>query len=60
MTLIFARPGSEGGALSVAGSTPPPPTGDEEYEGYFSQDNYAHLEIFVTPSPEPDSAAMEP
>lgn len=58
MTLIFARPGSNGG-LSVAGSTPAPDTGDEEYEGYFSQDNYTHLEVFATPTPEPDSAAME-
>ena len=60
MTLIFARPGSEGSSLAVAGATPPPETGDEEYEGYFSQDNYTHLEIFTTPTPEPDSAAMEP
>ena len=58
MTLIFARPGSNG-ELSVAGSTPAPDTGDVEYEGYFSQDNYTHLEIFTTPTPEPDSAAME-
>ena len=60
MTLIFARPGSEAGALSVEGATPPPDTGDVEYEGYFSQDNYPHLEVFTTPTPEPDSAAMEP
>ena len=59
MTLIFARPGSANGELSVAGVTPAPPTADVEYEGYFSQDNYSHLEIFATPTPEPDSAAME-
>lgn len=59
MTLIFARPGSDGGSLSVTGSTPAPQTGDVEYEGFFSQDNYTHLEIFATPTPEPDSAAME-
>ncbi len=59
MTLIFARPGSQGGELAVAGSTPAPSTEDVEYEGYFSQDNYTHLEIFATPTPEPDSAAME-
>ena len=58
MTLIFARPGSEGGELAVAGATPTP-SSDEEYEGYFSQDNFNHLEIFTTPTPEPDSAAME-
>ena len=58
MTLIFARPGSAGD-LAVVGMTPSPPTEDVEYEGYFSQDNYNHLEIFTTPTPEPDSAAME-
>ena len=58
MTLIFARPGSEDAGLAVAGATPAP-DGDEEYEGYFSQDNYTHLETFATPTPEPDSAAME-
>jgi hypothetical protein len=30
-----------------------------EYEGFFAQDNFNHLEIFTTPTPEPDSAAME-
>ena len=58
MTLIFARPGSEEAGLSLADATPAPNT-DEEYEGYFSQDNYAHFETFATPTPEPDSAAME-
>ena len=58
MTLVFARPGSENAALSLADATPAPNT-DEEYEGYFSQDNYTHLEVFATPTPEPDSAAME-
>ena len=59
MTLIFARPGSEDAGLGLADATPAPDT-DEEYEGYFSQDNYTHLEVFATPTPEPDSAAMEP
>ncbi len=59
MTLIFARPGSVEGDLALAGMTPAPSTEDIEYEGYFSQDNYSHLEIFATPTPEPDSAAME-
>ena len=58
MTLIFARPGSEEAGLSLADATPAPHA-DEEYEGYFSQDNYSHFEIFATPTPEPDSAAME-
>lgn len=59
MTLIFARPGSAVNDLAVAGLTPPPPTEDVEYEGFFAQDNFNHLEIFTTPTPEPDSAAME-
>ena len=59
MTLIFARPGSTDSGLALAGQTPAPAATDEEYEGYFSQDNYTHLEIFATPTPEPDSAAME-
>lgn len=59
MTVIFARPGSAGSDLAIAGMTPAPPTEDVEYEGYFAQDNYTHLEIFATPTPEPDSAAME-
>ena len=59
MTLIFARPGSGNGDLALAGLTPPPPTEDIEYEGFFAQDNFTHLEVFATPTPEPDSAAME-
>lgn len=59
LTLVFARPGSSGGALATADATPAPYYEDPEYEGYFSKDNYNHLEIFTTPTPEPDSAAME-
>lgn len=58
MTLVFARSGSMDGTLSTAGATPAP-TAADEYEGFFSKDNYTHLEVFVTPTPEPDSAAME-
>ena len=58
MTLIFARPGSTGD-LALAELTPAPAAADNEYEGYFAQDNYSHLEVFATPTPEPDSAAME-
>ena len=32
---------------------------DAEYDGYYSADDYDHFETFVTPTPEPDSAAME-
>ena len=59
MTLIFARPGSEDAPLGLAAATPAP-NADEEYEGYFSKDNYNHFEVFASPTPEPDSAAMEP
>ena len=31
----------------------------EDYEGYYSEDDYSHLEVFTTPTPEPDSAAAE-
>lgn len=31
----------------------------EEYEGYYSEDDYSHFDVFVTPTPEPDSAAAE-
>ena len=30
-----------------------------EYEGYYSSDDYEHLEVFSTATPEPDSAAAE-
>lgn len=59
MTLIFARPGSADAPLGLAAATPAPDN-DVEYEGYFSQDNYNHFEVFASPTPEPDSAAMEP
>ena len=37
-------------------NTPAPTEGDQVW---LSEDNFSHLEIFVTPTPEPDSAAME-
>ena len=58
MTLVFARPGSNSTGLAAADATPAP-TEAEEYEGFFAQDNFNHLEVFTTPTPEPDSAAME-
>lgn len=30
-----------------------------EYDGYYATDDYEHLRIFMTPTPEPDSAAAE-
>ena len=32
---------------------------DKEYDGYYSVDDYEHLSISITPTPEPDSAAAE-
>ena len=31
----------------------------EDYEGYYSEDDYSHFEVFSTATPEPDSAAAE-
>lgn len=31
----------------------------KEYEGYYSEDSYTHMDVTVTATPEPDSAAME-
>lgn len=31
----------------------------EDYEGYYSEDEYNHFEVFSTATPEPDSAASE-
>lgn len=56
LTIIFARPGSGSAPVIVPGSTPAPESADGVW---LSQDNYSHLEIFPSPTPEPDSAAME-
>ena len=32
---------------------------DEDYEGYFPEDEFTHLEVFTTPTPEPESPAGE-
>ena len=56
LTIVFARPGSAAAPVIVPGSTPAPDVGDSVW---LSDDNYTHLEVFVTPTPEPDSAAME-
>ena len=56
LTLVFARPGSADAPIMLAVTTPAP----EAAEGvYLAQDNYTHLELFATPTPEPDSATME-
>ncbi|MBQ8555077.1 MAG: hypothetical protein IJ438_04295 [Clostridia bacterium] len=58
LTLIFPRPGSEASGF-LAPTVTAAPTEDVEYEGYFAEDDYTHFEVFVTATPEPDSAAME-
>lgn len=32
---------------------------DKEYDGYYAADDYEHLRVFTTATPEPDSAAAE-
>lgn len=59
MTLVFPLPGSEGAPVSV---TPAPATTvgeDTEYDPNFQGDEFKHWEVFVTATPEPDSAANE-
>jgi len=63
LTLVFPLPGSADAAIVV---TPEPEAArqdsDDEMYGtntYFDED-FEHLEIFLTPTPEPDSAANDP
>lgn len=64
MTLVFPLPGSADAPLAV---TPEPAAGlDVDGNEVYSmntrtyEENYQHLEVFVTATPEPDSAANEP
>ena len=64
MTLIFPIAGAWDGEGLIVGTEdgqgqPPPDDADPEYEGYFSTDDYTHLEVFTTATPEPGSAAAE-
>lgn len=64
MTIIFPLAGYWEGTSVISGETPTkgPDTysgNDREYEGYFSEDDYRHYEVFMTPTPEPDSPAGE-
>lgn len=68
LTIVFPLAGywspETGGDGVLSGETPTkgPDTysdADEGYEGYFSTDDYEHLEVFSTATPEPDSAAAE-
>lgn len=65
LTIIFPQPGSVDGGLLLdneAGPTATPDPDGDEISGYFPFDGFqdSHLEYFTTPTPEPDSAAMEP
>ena len=60
MTLIFPLAGfEEAGVAATPAPAGVPNTDDVEYGGYFSEDDYNHFEIFVTPTPEPDSAVYD-
>ncbi len=57
MTLVFARPGSADAQVVLPASTPAPELTEDGV--WLSNDNFTHLEVFASPTPEPDSAAME-
>lgn len=66
MTLVFPMAGTWDGTGLITGEEKtaksgllPEDEGDPDYEGYFSEDDYNHLEVFATATPEPDSAAAE-
>ncbi len=64
MTLIFPMDAAWNGTEMIIGDPETkgvdPSSGvSEDYEGYFSKDDYTHFEVFSTPTPEPDSAASE-
>ena len=64
MTIIFPLEGYWNGTdiLSGAEVTKAPDTYSDhssDYEGYDSEDDYVHYEVFMTATPEPDSAAAE-
>ncbi len=64
MTIVFPLAGLWDGGTVLEGALPTrgPDTysgNDANYEGYFSEDDYTHLEVFATETPEPDSAAAE-
>ncbi|MCH5287499.1 MAG: hypothetical protein J1E43_08750 [Christensenellaceae bacterium] len=64
LTLVFPLPGSEDAPVAV---TPEPAVAlDADSNEVYSmntrtyEEEYQHLEVFLTPTPEPDSAANEP
>ncbi len=64
MTIIFPMEGAwDGGSVTTGTQTTRAPDtwsgADPEYEGSHIDDDYSHYEFFMTPTPEPDSAAAE-
>ena len=63
MTLVFPLAGEWDGNGLIIGTSDESEYKDEDadpdYEGYFREDDYTHLEVFSTATPEPDSAAAE-
>ena len=64
MTLIFPMADAWNGEELILGEEEAygqaaPDDADPDYEGYYSQDDYTHFEVFATATPEPDSAAAE-
>ena len=64
MTIVFPLEGYGGDGTYLTGSeaTRGPDTYSDhssDYEGYDSKDDFTHYEFFLTPTPEPDSAAAE-
>ena len=64
MTMIFPMETDWSGSDMIIGEeyikgVDPDSGVSEDYEGYYSEDDYNHFEVFVTATPEPDSAAAE-
>lgn len=56
LTIVFPLAGYSNTA-DVTPTPAPLSDGSEEYEGIQVNDGYMHFEVFMTPTPEPDSAA---
>ena len=65
LLIIFPQEGYWNEETGIIDNESKPKTEDreedqaKEYDGYYSVDEYEHLSITVTPTPEPDSAAAE-
>ncbi|MBR4082170.1 MAG: hypothetical protein IKK21_10340 [Clostridia bacterium] len=59
MTLVFPLTGFDEAGIAATPAPPAASSGNTENEGYFASDDYTHLEIFTTPTPEPDSAVYD-